>query len=476
MSFFKSEHRKALSILLAVLLILSMMAITTLMPNSLFSMDVSAEATQATPATPGGVDEAPNSGAPAPSATPTPSTVVETTVTASSTTSGTTTTASVSSAVMDQTVSKAIADAAAANGVPRVVIMVEVPAGVTSLKLDLPASSLKTLANAGGSQLSVKSDLASVALDHTALEALVGSATGSTITLDVEPVAASAMSAAQAEAVKDATVVDVSLTSGGAVIHSFNNGSLTLSLAYTLKSGETASDITAYFLTNNGYLAGFPGASFADGQVTFTTNHLSMFVIGAKSLGQTVSFIDVASNAWYYNAVGWGAFGGITTGTGDGSTFSPNDSCTRAQFATFLYRAAGSPSVAGVANQFTDVSETTHASYYNAILWAVQQGVTVGTNDAGTEFSPDQPINRAQAVTMMHRYAQKNGIATATGGTAFTDAPNSGSTAAYYNAILWARANGITNGNSTTANTFGPMDTCTRAEMITFLYRLFNEA
>ena len=467
MSFFKTEHRKALSMLLAVLLILSMMAVTTLLPNSPFSLV--AEATNDTILTP---DDA--GASPSPTPTATPATVVKTEVTASATTSGNTTTATVTSAQMDQTVSKAIADATAAGGVPEVSVKVDVPANATSLKVNLPASSLKTLANASGSRLSIESNLASVSLDHTALAALAGSAGGSDISLDVAPVAESALKAEQAAAVKDATVMDVTLSSGGAAIHRFNNGSIGLSLKYALKSGETANSITAYYLTSNGYLADNKG-SYSDGKVSFTTDHLSKFVIGVNTLGQGVKFVDVPSTEYYYNPVGWGAYGNITTGTGDGTTFSPNADCTRAQFATFLYRAAGSPSVAGLANKFTDVSETTHASYYNAILWAVDQGVTVGTNDAGTEFSPDQTINRAQAVTMMYRYAQKAGIATATGGSAFSDAPNSGSTAAYYNAILWASANGITQGNSTTANTFGPMDTCIRGQMITFLYRLFNQ-
>ena len=187
----------------------------------------------------------------------------------------------------------------------------------------------------------------------------------------------------------------------------------------------------------------------------------------------SASFTDVPAGAYYAGAVAWAVENGVTKGTGDGTTFSPNDPCTRAQFVTFLWRAAGSPEPASTANPFKDVSETAHADYYKAILWTVGQGITNGTGD-GTTFSPGAVVTRAQSVTFMHRYAQKAGIAARTGVASFDDVANEGALAAYYDAIGWAVANGITNGNSTTENTFGPMDDCNRAMMITFLHRLFT--
>ena len=188
----------------------------------------------------------------------------------------------------------------------------------------------------------------------------------------------------------------------------------------------------------------------------------------------TSSFTDVSPSDYFYNAVAWAVEKDVTKGTGDGATFSPYDDCTRAQFATFLYRAAGSPAVTGTKNPFSDVSETGQASYYDAILWAVDQGVTTGTGD-GTTFSPDETITRAQAVTFMYRYAQKNGIATGTGAANFGDVANEGALASYYDAIGWAVANGITNGTGD-GTTFSPMDDCDRGMMITFLHRLFTDA
>lgn len=467
MNLFKTEHRRALSMLLAVLLILSMMAVTTLAPATVFADDSDTPPSDTPPS-----DTTPNDGGGSGTAKPTtpePTPVVQETVTASSSTSGTTTSAQVSKSQMDRTVNSAISKAAKADAVPEVVVVVNTPARADSIEVTLPTDSLETLADVSGSMLTVSSGVATIQLNHTALVALVGSAQGSTIVLDVAPVEASAMTAAQAAVAQGATVVDISLTSGGVAIHDFNNGTITVTLPYTLKSGEKGSDIVVYYMADNGLLSRC-STSYTGGNVTFTTSHLSKYVIGTSALEPKVSFTDVPSSAWYYDYVVWAVAANVTQGMGDG-TFAPLLSCSRAQFATFLYRAAGSPAVSGVENKFTDVSATTHASYYDAILWAVQQGVTTGTGD-GTTFSPDETVSRAQAVTFMYRYAQKAGLATKTGGNAFTDAPNSGATAVYYDAILWAVANGITTGYPDGG--FHPLDGCNRAEMVTFLYRLFN--
>ena len=186
-------------------------------------------------------------------------------------------------------------------------------------------------------------------------------------------------------------------------------------------------------------------------------------------------FTDVFAGDYYYDAVLWAFEHEVTTGTGDGTTFSPLTGCTRAQFVTFLYRAANKPDVTGAKNSFSDVSATVHKSYYDAILWAYELGITTGTGD-GTTFSPDKVVTRAQAVTFMHRYAKLANIATKTGTESFDDVENTGAMVPYYEAIGWAVANGITNGNSSTANTFGPMSPCNRAMMVTFLHRLFTES
>lgn len=168
-------------------------------------------------------------------------------------------------------------------------------------------------------------------------------------------------------------------------------------------------------------------------------------------------FYDVPNGAYFYEAVKWAVKNGITTGVGN-DLFAPEQPCTRAQIVTFLWRAAGSPEPKSTAAGMTDVVS---GSYYaKAVAWAVENGITTGTAE-GT-FSPDATCTRAQAVTFLAR-AQN---AKATGKTAFSDVP---ADSYFADAVAWAQANGVTTGTSET--TFSPDSDCTRAQIVTFLYR-----
>lgn len=185
----------------------------------------------------------------------------------------------------------------------------------------------------------------------------------------------------------------------------------------------------------------------------------------AIRIGQTMNFIDVKTTDYFYNSVKWAVGKNITNGTSS-TTFSPYKSCTRAEIVTFLWRAAGSPEPTITRNPFRDVNAVTHSSYYKAILWASQKGITSGTS--ATAFSPDQVCTRAQIVTFLYRYAgQPSGYYS----NPFKDV-GATSEASYYNAILWAVGKGITTGTS--ATTFSPYASCNRAEAVTFLYRYTN--
>lgn len=185
----------------------------------------------------------------------------------------------------------------------------------------------------------------------------------------------------------------------------------------------------------------------------------------AIKIGQTMNFIDVKTTDYFYNSVKWAVGKNITNGTSS-TTFSPYKSCTRAEIVTFLWRAAGSPEPTTTRNPFRDVNAVTHSSYYKAILWASQKGITSGTST--TAFSPDQVCTRAQIVTFLYRYAgQPSGYYS----NPFKDV-GATSEASYYNAIRWAVGKGITSGTSTT--TFSPYASCNRAEAVTFLYRYTN--
>ena len=179
-------------------------------------------------------------------------------------------------------------------------------------------------------------------------------------------------------------------------------------------------------------------------------------------LSDIVTFTDVPANAYYADAVTWTVRNGVTKGTTE-TTFSPNASCTRAQAVTFLWRAAGSPEPASTRNPFTDVKSD--AYYYKAVLWAVEKGITVGTTD--TTFSPNATCTRAQIVTFLWRDSGSEAVQTAV---PFEDVKRG---MYYYNAVTWAVKNGITSG--TTATAFSPNNDCTRAQIVTFLYRFLGE-
>ena len=170
-------------------------------------------------------------------------------------------------------------------------------------------------------------------------------------------------------------------------------------------------------------------------------------------------FADVPANSYYADAVLWAAKNGITGGIGNG-LFGPNQPCTRAQIVTFLWRAAGSPEPKAMSS-FADVS--TDAYYAKAVAWAVENGITTGTGDG--KFSPDATCTRAQSVTFLFRAIGKLVDSKAEFSDVLTDSY-------YANAVAWAVENGVTNGIGD--GLFGPNNSCTRAQIVTFLFRAYQ--
>ena len=197
----------------------------------------------------------------------------------------------------------------------------------------------------------------------------------------------------------------------------------------------------------------------SNGKYTFTMPRSAVTVEAVFTAAAAEgTFADVSPDAYYADAVEWAVANGITGGT-TATTFSPNNPCTRAHAVTFLWRAAGEPEPETTAMPFTDVAEG--AYYYDAVLWAMENGITEGTTE--TTFSPDAPCTRAQIVTFLWRSEGKPAPQSAMG---FTDVAAG---AYYFDAVAWAVENGITNGTTTT--TFSPSSSCTRAQIVTFLYR-----
>ena len=188
------------------------------------------------------------------------------------------------------------------------------------------------------------------------------------------------------------------------------------------------------------------------------THTIEVIFMKANGNPQTGVFVDVATGSYYEDAVDWAVENGITKGT-DNTHFSPDGICTRAQAATFLWRAAGSPKPKTRTMPFTDVP--TGSYYYDAVLWAVENGITKGTSN--TTFSPNMTCTRAQIVTFLWRSEKSPAAGTAN---LFVDVK---STVYYADAVLWAVKENITKG--TTSTTFSPNADCTRAQIVTFLWR-----
>ena len=188
------------------------------------------------------------------------------------------------------------------------------------------------------------------------------------------------------------------------------------------------------------------------------THTIEVIFMKANGNPQTGVFVDVATGSYYEDAVDWAVENGITKGTDD-THFSPDGICTRAQAVTFLWRAAGSPEPKTNTMPFTDVNAGSY--YYDAVLWAVENGITKGTSD--TTFSPNMTCSRAQIVAFLWRSEKSPAAGTAN---PFADVK---STAYYADAVLWAVREDITKG--TTNTTFSPDADCTRAQIVTFLWR-----
>ena len=251
--------------------------------------------------------------------------------------------------------------------------------------------------------------------------------------------------------------------SGGATSYTLtfdtNGGSAISKVSRT--SGTTV-DLTGYTPTRDGYA--FDGW-YSNRELTIKVTSIKLTsntTIYAKWTAKSdMSFTDVADKAYYRDAVAWAVENGITKGT-TATTFSPNATCTRAQAVTFLWRAAGSPKPETRTMPFTDVPVGSY--YYDAVLWAVENGITKGTGD--TTFSPDATCSRAQIVAFLWRSEKSPAAGTVN---PFTDVK---SDAYYADAVLWAVKEDVTKG--TTNTTFSPNADCTRAQIVTFLYRAYQ--
>ena len=281
---------------------------------------------------------------------------------------------------------------------------------------------------------------------------------------------------AMAKAIEDAiNALDWKSSGGGSSSPSYSvttpgkteNGTVTVSP----RSAEKGDTVTITAKPDSGYQLDNLTVTDKNGKelkLTDKGNGKYTFTMPASKVEVNATFVkeveispfsDVSTSAYYYEAVKWAQEKGITGGIGNG-LFGPNQSCTRAQIVTFLWRAAGSPEPKAMSS-FADVS--TDAYYAKAVAWAVENGITTGTGDG--KFSPDATCTRAQSVTFLFRAIGKLVDSKAEFSDVLTDSY-------YANAVAWAVENGVTNGIGD--GLFGPDNSCTRAQIVTFLFRAYQ--
>lgn len=325
--------------------------------------------------------------------------------------------------------------------------------GITDVTL--PTDAVKELAASEAKSLTVKLPDVTVSFDDKALAAVAEQSSGADLSLSVNVGAAnnSNLTDAQKNAItgaRELSVIEVSLSSNGEKISNFNGGSVTIDVPFQWSMKGL---LRAYYIDENGNKSAID-VTYKNGVATLVLNHFSIYVVEAVD---ALSFTDVSAKVYYFDAVAWAVKNKITSGQSD-TLFAPDASCTRAQMVTFLWRANGSPEPTVTELPFTDVAAD--AYYAKAVLWAVENGITIGTSD--TTFDPDGVITRAEAVTFLWRGAGNP----AADGKLFADVE---STKYYAEAVRWAVANGVTKGVSDTS--FAPGSACTRAQIVTFLYR-----
>lgn len=325
--------------------------------------------------------------------------------------------------------------------------------GITDVTL--PTDAVKEVAASEAESLTVKLPDVTVSFDDKALAAVAEQSSGADLSLSVNVGTAnnSNLTDAQKNAItgaRELSVIEVSLSSNGEKISNFNGGSVTIDVPFEWSMKGL---LRAYYIDENGNKSAID-VTYKNGVATLVLNHFSTYVVEAVD---ALSFTDVSAKAYYFDAVAWAVKNKITSGQSD-TLFAPDASCTRAQMVTFLWRANGSPEPTVTELPFIDVAAD--AYYAKAVLWAVENGITTGTSD--TTFDPDGVVTRAEAVAFLWRAAGKP-IAE---GSLFADVE---STKYYAEAVRWAVTSGITNGMSDSV--FAPSSTCTRAQIVTFLYR-----
>jgi hypothetical protein len=344
-----------------------------------------------------------------------------------------------------------------------ITIAPEVTGTADKVTVSIPKASIASIGSDTSSDLNIQTPVGNIALPNSALDSIASQAGGDAVAVSLNTVDTTALTTAQQAAVGDDPVYDISIISGGTQISGFDGASIAISLPYTLKDGEDASNVTVWYLNDAGELQQMTCTyDSTTGLATFTTTHLSYYVVGYEAW--TNPFADVASSDWFYGAVKYVNQNSLMSGT-LAAAFEPNVTMTRAMLVTVLYRLEGEPAVTG-GSSFTDVQDGQW--YTNAVIWADANGVVTGYG--GGLFGTNDSVTREQMAVILYNYAQyKDYDVTKTAELlSYTDASFVDSWA--LPAMQWANAEGLITGM--TATTLSPTGSATRAQVATILMRL----
>jgi uncharacterized repeat protein (TIGR02543 family) len=371
------------------------------------------------------------------------------------------------SAALEQAVKAAgDADAKAGNksGTTGAEVKVEVRTGAnaTAVETSLPADTLKEMSQQTNTQLTVSTPLAEITLDQKALAAIAGQA-GGEVTLSVERLNASALPEEARQKVGDAPVYDLKVLGANGAVTSFNGGTATVSVPYELKPGESADQVTVYYIDSAGNLVKMNCVyDAATKTARFPTDHFSYYAVVVEK--GTDRFTDVSKTAWYYDAVSFAVGKGLFNGTSE-TAFSPNAGMTRAMFVTVLGRAGGVKAEDYTASGFSDV---TAGSWYGGyVQWAYENKIISGVG--GGKFAPDQAVTREQMASILTNYCKWKGetVSVAETKLSYPDAGQISGWAAEGASFCSGKGwlTGYPDGS------FQPRNTATRAEVATVLYK-----
>lgn len=384
------------------------------------------------------------------------------TTTVTPTVSGGVATGSVTADQMSDALKKA-QEAAGTNGTPNVAIQISGAFGVSSVATTIPHASMQALVSGGIGALTISGPTGSVSFDAAALKTISG--TSGDVTVTIAKTDSSALSDAAQALVGSHPVFTLSVTSDGNATSQFD-GDVTVSVPYTPASGEDTNAVVIYYIAADGTPTLVPNARYdaATGTVRFTTTHFSTYAVGYNK----ISFTDVASGAWYADAVTFLSARGVTSGTAV-TTFSPNAPLTRGQFVTMLLRAYGVAEVTNPTDNFVDAGNT----YYTGYLAAAKKlGITSGVG--GNKFVPDNAITRQEMFTLLYNSLKVlDKLPASTSSKTLADFTDSGSVASWASEAMteMVKAGTVTG----SGGRLSPAGTTTRAEMAQVLYNLLGK-